>query len=93
MASPKQFAKYFKEEFGCLPSEFNCKNGYGGGRNNSIKSIITRSGHTLIFDDTEGGENIILKDKSGNELMFKTSEESIEITAQESLFLNAKKIF
>ncbi len=46
-----------------------------------------------IFDDTEGGENIILKDKSGNELMFKTSEESIEITAQESLFLNAKKIF
>jgi len=23
--SPKQFAKYFKEEFGCLPSEFNCK--------------------------------------------------------------------
>lgn len=25
--------------------------------------------------------------------MFKTSEESIEITAQESLFLNAKKLF
>ena len=74
-------------------SMFNEKNGYGGGRNNSIKSIITRSGHTLIFDDTEGGENIILKDKSGNELMFKTSEESIEITAQESLFLNAKKLF
>ena len=70
------------------------KNGYGGRTKTIVlKSIITRSGHTLIFDDTEGGENIILKDKSGNELMFKTSEESIEITAQESLFLNAKKIF
>lgn len=23
--SPKQFAKYFKEEFGCLPSKFNCE--------------------------------------------------------------------
>ena len=21
--SPKQFAKYFKEEYGCLPSEYN----------------------------------------------------------------------
>ena len=56
-----------------------------------LKALLHVVVTLLIFDDTEGGENIILKDKSGNELMFKTSEESIEITAQESLFLNAEK--
>lgn len=74
-------------------SMFHKNNGIGGGNGNCLKSIITRSGHSLIFNDTEGGESITLKDKSGNELIFKTTEESIEITAPESMTFNAKNLF
>lgn len=74
-------------------SMFHKNNGIGGGNGNCLKSIITRSGHSLIFNDTEGGESITLKDKSGNELMFKTTEESIQITAPESMIFNAKNLY
>ncbi len=49
-----------------IGSVFHGKNGRGGRTNNHLKSIITRSGCTIQFDDTDGQGSIIITDPSGN---------------------------
>lgn len=71
---------------------FHGMNGSGGGSKNSIKSIITRTGHTIKLDDAEGNESITIKDKNGNSIVLKTADKSIEITAPETLTLTAKNL-
>ena len=72
-------------------SMFHQKNGKGGQVDNHIKSIITRSGHTLEFnDDMQGNWGITIKDNNGCFFHFDTKGKNIEITAPEKMVLNSK---
>lgn len=75
-----------------MGSMFHGKNTTGGGIDNHIKTVITRSGHTLEFDDAPDTLGITLKDKKGNFLHIDTKGNNIEITALETMTLNAKNI-
>jgi len=57
-----------------------------------IKSITTRSGHTIEFDDTEGEEKIHIRDNGGSVITFDTKEKSLFISSNEDLNLSAKNI-
>lgn len=59
---------------------------------NNIKAIITRSGHTIQFDDTEGAEKINIFDKEGTIITFDTAEKSLYIQAPENVEIGAKNI-
>ncbi|WP_394337822.1 type VI secretion system Vgr family protein [Chryseobacterium pennae] len=63
--------------------------GLGGGMDNRVKSLQTRSGHRLIFTEDE---SILLTDKSGNELRFDTEGSSINITAPETITIKSKNL-
>lgn len=72
-------------------SMFHRNNGRGGQVDNHIKSIITRSGHTLEFnDDMQGNWGITIKDDNGCVFHFDTKGKNIEITAPEKMVLNSK---
>ena len=73
-------------------SLFHRQNGEGGKVNNNIKSIITRSGHTIIFDDSENGESITIRDKNSNKIILDTVNKTICIEAQEKIQLTSKVI-
>ena len=74
-------------------SLFHVKNTKGIEAENTIKTIRTKSGHTLEFNDDESGSwGITIQDKEGNVLRFDTKNKNIEITAPESMILNAKNI-
>ncbi len=59
---------------------------------NDIKSIKTRAGHTLKFDDTNGSEMITIIDKNQNMIQFDTVGQSILISAPENISIAAKNI-
>lgn len=61
----------------------------GGGADNRVKSIQTRSGHKVIFTEDE---SIIITDKSGNEIHLDTTGSNINITAPETMTLNCKNM-
>ncbi|MCS4301814.1 type VI secretion system Vgr family protein [Chryseobacterium sp. BIGb0232] len=63
--------------------------GLGGGMDNRVKSIQTRSGHRLVFTEDE---SILLTDKSGNELRFDTEGSNINITAPETITIKSKNL-
>ena len=63
--------------------------GLGGGTNNRVKSLQTRSGHRLVFTEDE---SILLTDKSGNELRFDTKGSNIKITAPETITIKSKNL-
>lgn len=73
-------------------SLFHHQNGEGGKVKNNIKSIITRSGHTIIFDDTKEGESITIRDKSNNKIILDTVNKTISIEAPEKIQLTSKVI-
>ena len=73
-------------------SLFHGKNGIGGGIENNVKSIITRSGHTVELNDGEEGTHIVIKDPGGNEIFLDTRGKNIMITAPETISLKAKNI-
>lgn len=56
---------------------------------NKIKAIHTRSGHIIKFTEDE---SILITDKSGNEITFDTVGSNINITAPETVTINAKNI-
>ena len=65
----------------------------GGGVNNNIKTITTRSGHTIELNDNEKNDwGITIKDKNNNVIYLDTQGQNIEITAPETITLNAKNI-
>lgn len=47
---------------------------------NNLRQIVTRSGHKLIFDDTDGSEKITLESKGGHKIVLDDSAKTIEIT-------------
>jgi len=63
--------------------------GLGGGIDNRVKSIQTRSGHRVIFTEDE---SIIITDKSGNEIHLDTTGSNITITAPETMTLNCRNM-
>lgn len=63
--------------------------GLGGGMDNCVKSLQTRSGHRLVFTEDE---SILLTDKSGNELRFDTRGSNINITAPETITIKSKNL-
>jgi len=61
----------------------------GGGADNRVKSIMTRSGHKVVFTEDE---SIIITDKSGNEIHLDTTGSNINITAPETMTLTCKNM-
>ena len=61
--------------------------GLGGGMDNRVKSIQTRSGHKVVFTEDE---SIIITDKSGNEIHLDTRGSNINITAPETITIKCK---
>ena len=73
-------------------SFFSESTGTGGGQDNHLKSIITKSGRMLEFDDAKDSLGITLKDCKGGIIHINTKENSIDITALEAININASKI-
>ncbi|MFB9076280.1 type VI secretion system Vgr family protein [Flavobacterium procerum] len=69
-----------------IGSLFNGKTGIGGQAQNNIKSIYTRTGSTITFD--EGESSILVKDPSGN-TWFMDGNGNIEVTASKNITFNA----
>ncbi|MFB9057229.1 phage baseplate assembly protein V, partial [Mariniflexile ostreae] len=68
-----------------LGSLFNGQTGAGGNINNNIKSIYTRTGSTITFD--EGASSILVKDPSGN-TWFMDGKGNIQVTAPKNMTMN-----
>lgn len=75
-----------------MGSLFSGTTGAGGGQDNTVKSIITRSGHLLEFNDTDGAESITITDKNQNIIFIDTANKNIKIAAPETLDIEAKNI-
>ncbi|WP_196892274.1 type VI secretion system Vgr family protein [Aureivirga marina] len=75
-----------------MGSMFTGVSGAGGGIKNNIKTIITKSGHTIQFDDTSNAENITITDRKNNRVFIDTANDSILISANENIELKAKNI-
>ena len=59
---------------------------------NAIKLFKTRSGSTLLFDDTDGSERMVLVDKNENYIEISTGEDKIAVTANGNIELYAKSV-
>jgi type VI secretion system secreted protein VgrG len=75
-----------------LGSLFQGITGAGGKTDNNFKTIKTKSGHTLEFNDTQGAESITITDKNNNIITLDTNSSSITISAPESISITAKNI-
>ncbi len=58
---------------------------------NCIKSFSTRSGHRIVFDDSENG-GIEISDKAGNILKMESKSGSITLSAPQKITVLAKEI-
>uniref|UniRef100_UPI00289830DD phage baseplate assembly protein V n=1 Tax=Chryseobacterium sp. TaxID=1871047 RepID=UPI00289830DD len=56
---------------------------------NDLKVIKTRSGHTIIMDDSEGKQSITILDVSGNTIYMDTVAKDISITAPNNINISA----
>ncbi|MFM2375894.1 MAG: hypothetical protein RLZZ165_991, partial [Bacteroidota bacterium] len=72
-----------------MGSLFHGASGGGGGEGNKTKSITTRSGCTLSFDDQNG--SITISDPSGNKVVLQ-GDGTMTITAPNELSLSSKVI-
>jgi uncharacterized protein involved in type VI secretion and phage assembly len=52
--------------------------------------IKSRSGHIVLLDDTQGSESITIQDKNGNQILFNSSDNSMKITVQGDLTIEAQ---
>lgn len=75
-----------------MGSLFHANNGAGGYENNHLKSIATKSGHLIQFNDESGNETITITDKNSNVIKLDTVNSSIEISAAETISIKAKNI-
>ncbi|MGB5108017.1 MAG: phage baseplate assembly protein V [Candidatus Zixiibacteriota bacterium] len=57
---------------------------------NDKKVIYTRSGHQLVFDDTDGSEKISIIDKTGNNsIVIDSAANTITVTAEKDIIFKA----
>jgi type VI secretion system secreted protein VgrG len=75
-----------------MGSLFNGKIGAGGQAQNNIKSIYTKSGHHIVFNDSEENQSITIKDKSENIIFVDTKNKNIDITTPETFTVNCKNM-
>ena len=61
----------------------------GCGANNYVKTIITRSGHTIKLDDSKGKEKIQVYDIKGNIVEIDTVDDTINIIANSTINMSA----
>ncbi|MFD1601275.1 type VI secretion system Vgr family protein [Flavobacterium artemisiae] len=73
-----------------IGSLFNGRTGTGGNTKNNIKSIYTRTGSTITFD--EGESSILVKDPSGN-TWFMDGKGNINVTAPKNITIKAGEDF
>lgn len=66
--------------------------GNTNGISNNIRSITTKSGSTIIFDDTRNAEKIIIKDNEGSAITFDAKQKSLFVQSIETLEFSAKNI-
>ena len=59
---------------------------------NNIRSITTKSGSTIVFDDTESAEKITIKDKKGNIITFDSKDKSLSLQSPETINISAKNV-
>ena len=74
-----------------MGSLFSGTTGAGGLDGNKIKSLTTRTGSTITFDDSEGQGKITVSDPSGNTITL-NGDETITISAPKSITMNSKEI-
>ncbi|QWX84240.1 hypothetical protein H0I23_00895 [Cellulophaga sp. HaHaR_3_176] len=60
--------------------------------NNDLKSIRTRSGHTIEMNDLDGNESITISDKNGSMINYNTTDKVITIASEEKIILSSKFI-
>ncbi|WP_299434349.1 phage baseplate assembly protein V [uncultured Maribacter sp.] len=60
--------------------------------NNDIKSIRTRSGHTIELNDLDGTESITISDKNGSMINYNTQKKTITIASEEKIIIASKFI-
>lgn len=75
-----------------MGSLFNGKTGTGGGINNNVHSITTKSGHQIMFNDDENEWGITISDKNGNVIKLDTRGKNISLSAGETISLLANNI-
>lgn len=75
-----------------IGSMFNGKTGAGGGADNNIHSITTKSGHQIVFNDDDNDWGITISDKNGNIIKFDTKNKNISLSAGETISLLANNI-
>lgn len=61
----------------------------GGYNNNHLKTIMTRSGHTIALDDSDESLGITVKDRKGNLIFIDSANNNITVTALNDMTLNA----
>ena len=74
-----------------MGSLFSGTTGAGGLDGNKIKSLTTRTGSTITFDDSHEQGKITISDPSGNTVTL-NGDETITISAPQSVTINAKEI-
>ena len=66
-------------------SVFHSGSGKGGDKDNKVKSIITRSGNAIVFDDETG--SIVITDQTGKQLIILDDTDAITVMAKKSITL------
>ena len=66
-------------------SVFHSGSGQGGDKDNKVKSIITRSGNAIVFDDETG--SIVITDQTGKQLIMLDGTDAITVMAKKSITL------
>lgn len=54
------------------------------------RAIVSRSGHKIILDDTEGSETITITDKGGNKFVIKSQDNSLTIETKGNITIESK---
>ncbi|MGY0038097.1 phage baseplate assembly protein V [Pedobacter sp. NJ-S-72] len=60
--------------------------------NNHLKSLSTRSGHVIEFDDSKGSQGITITDQNNNVIHIDTQSNNITISALETMTFNSKNM-
>ena len=76
-----------------LGSLFNGTTGRGGLEGNHMKSLTTRSGHTIKLNDSLSSLGITIKDIKGNSIHIDSVGDDIIINAKRNITINAGETF
>lgn len=75
-----------------MGSVYSGSNGAGGGSDNAVRSILTKSGHQIVFNDDDNDWGISISDKNGNVIKLDTKGKNISLSAGETISLLANNI-